>query len=332
MADGWYYVTARGNENRRIFLLEEDYEHFLGLLAEMPDRFGIKIHGYVMLPNHYHLLLETPQPNLSQAVQWLNVAYSVWYNKRHQRSGHLLQGRFKAVIFEGAQRALPLSRHLHLNPIRGQVETEHELALPGFAAALAADVVAQQKDRLFHYRWSSYLAYSGRTEVPGWLTTADLLAELAKVSKVQSYSDYVESQLAGGFWENPWVDLCAGLILGSESFIEKVRAVVKGDSREQTALRKLAKRLDFEKVVQKVEVIKGEPWLLFRDRHGDWGRDLVFFICRQYGGFRYGELGMRAGGMDYIAVANAVRRFKERLNKDADLAALAQRIATESLA
>ncbi len=93
-------MTARGNEQRLTFRDDRDREHFLELLAQWVDRFRLRLHAYVLMPNHYHLLAETTEANLSQAMQWLNVSYTVWFNRRHQRVGRLFQGRFKSVIVE----------------------------------------------------------------------------------------------------------------------------------------------------------------------------------------------------------------------------------------
>ena len=94
---GWYHLTARGNERRPIFRDARDRKHFCQLLAEVVSRFQVRLHGYVLMVNHYHLILELREANLSRAAQWLNLSYSVWFNRRHQRSGHLFQGRFKSV-------------------------------------------------------------------------------------------------------------------------------------------------------------------------------------------------------------------------------------------
>src|SRR5438876_9335484 len=95
---GWYHLTARGNERRPLFRDDRDRQHFCQLLAEMVDRFHVRLHGYVLMDNHYHLILELREANLSRAAQWLNLSYSVWFNRRHGRSGHLFQGRFRSVI------------------------------------------------------------------------------------------------------------------------------------------------------------------------------------------------------------------------------------------
>ena len=94
---GRYHVTARGNERRNIFRDDSDRFHLLELFSELGPRFGSRVHAYVLMDNHYHLLVETPEANLSRAMQWCNVSYSVWFNLRHHRSGHLFQGRFGAT-------------------------------------------------------------------------------------------------------------------------------------------------------------------------------------------------------------------------------------------
>src|ERR1051326_7041008 len=114
----WYHVTARGNEGKPIYRDQRDPEHFLDLLARWRERFRLRLHAYVLMPNHYHLLLQTAEANLSRAMQWLNVSYTVWCNRRHQRVGHVLQGRYKAVIVNAEDWALGLSRYIHLNPVR----------------------------------------------------------------------------------------------------------------------------------------------------------------------------------------------------------------------
>lgn len=96
----FYHVLSRGNERREIFRDEKDYLKYLEILRKMVERFKIEVHAYVLMPNHYHLLIRTKQGNLSKSIQWLGVSYSVWFNRRHKRSGHLFQGRFKSFVIE----------------------------------------------------------------------------------------------------------------------------------------------------------------------------------------------------------------------------------------
>jgi putative transposase len=123
---GWYHVVNRGAEKRTIFPNAEANEHFLELLSKLPDRFAVKIHGYVLMATHYHLQIETQNANLSQAMQWLNVSYRSWYNRLHERRGHLFGGRWKSILHDPKTTALTINRYIHLNPVRaaGLGETE----------------------------------------------------------------------------------------------------------------------------------------------------------------------------------------------------------------
>ncbi|MGA2863799.1 MAG: transposase [Verrucomicrobiota bacterium] len=95
---GRYHVTARGNERRAIYRQESDRAHFLEFLGELSERFGLRVHAYVLMDNHFHLLVETPEANLSRPMQWSNVSYSMCFNRRHERLGRMFQGRFKSVL------------------------------------------------------------------------------------------------------------------------------------------------------------------------------------------------------------------------------------------
>ena len=96
----WYHIAAHGNLRRQIFVDDKDRRHFLELLEATVGMFSLRLHAFVLMSNHYHLLLEITEVNLSRSVQWLNTSYSVWFNRRHRRSGHLCQGRFKSVVVE----------------------------------------------------------------------------------------------------------------------------------------------------------------------------------------------------------------------------------------
>jgi putative transposase len=116
---GWYHVMSRGIEKRTIFLDDTFRLHFLELLGEMTDRFVVEVHAYVLMDNHYHLILRTPGANASQAMQWLNVSFSAWSNAKRQRVGHVFQGRFRSTLIDGAGAwLLGLSAYVHLNPVR----------------------------------------------------------------------------------------------------------------------------------------------------------------------------------------------------------------------
>src|ERR1700686_3771038 len=122
---GWYHVLNRGTERRAIFRSTRCCEKFIQLLSSLPERFGVRLHGYALMGNHYHLQLENQEANLSKALHWLNVSYSVWFNRKYNRVGPLFEGRFKAILHEPTE-ALKISRYIHLNPVRIAALGGHE--------------------------------------------------------------------------------------------------------------------------------------------------------------------------------------------------------------
>jgi len=141
-----YHITSRGNARQEIFLDDKDRTVFLEVLAEVIGRFGWICHAYCLMSNHYHILIETPEPNLSRGMQLLNGVYTQRFNRYHKRFGHVLQGRYKAILVERESHLLELARYVVLNPVR-------------------AKMVSSAKD----WPWSSYRAMSGQSDVPEFL-------------------------------------------------------------------------------------------------------------------------------------------------------------------
>jgi REP element-mobilizing transposase RayT len=223
----WYHVTARGNERRAIFLDDRDRRHFLELLERMVGMFGLRLHAFVLMSNHYHLLIEPGQANLSRAVQWLNTSYSVWFNHRHGRSGHLLQGRFKSIVVERESWGLELSRYIHLNPVRlgrfglgkGEVQKSRLVGVE----KLDAEQVRQRIEQLRRYPWSSYRAYIGSAKVPPWLSTEAVLALGGKsAAGREEYRDYCEQAIREGAHPSPWEKVVGQAVLGTERFVTRL--------------------------------------------------------------------------------------------------------------
>ena len=114
----FYHVTSRGNARKAIFRSNRDREKFLSYLESAHDRYGATIHVYCLMDNHYHVLVETPLGNLSKILHHINGAYTTYFNTKRKRSGHLFQGRYKAILVEKDSYCKELSRYIHLNPIR----------------------------------------------------------------------------------------------------------------------------------------------------------------------------------------------------------------------
>ena len=143
-----YHVMARGNGRQRLFHGDDDYQRMLEGLEKTVLRTGWEVFSFVWMPNHIHLFFRTPQPNLSRGMQYLLSGYANWYAKRHQRPGHLFQGRFKGELVEDESYFWTVSRYLHLNPVRGK-----------------RPLGAHPRD----WRWSSYPGYAHKTARLDWM-------------------------------------------------------------------------------------------------------------------------------------------------------------------
>lgn len=121
-----YHVTSRGNERRKIFFTKHDYKKFLDYMKEAKKKYGVMRHCYVLMSNHYHIVIETPKANLSKVMQYINGSYTTYINTKKKRSGRLFQGRYKAIVVDRDNYLLELSRYVHLNPVRAAIVVKPE--------------------------------------------------------------------------------------------------------------------------------------------------------------------------------------------------------------
>jgi REP element-mobilizing transposase RayT len=204
-AGALYHVTARGNERRSIFLGDADGDRaaFLGVLGQTCERFNWICHAYCLMTNHYHLLLETPDANLSKGMRQLNGVYTQYVNRAHGRVGHLFQGRFKAILVERERYLLELARYVVLNPVRAGM-----VGAPG------------------DWPWSSYRATVGEeSSVPAFLETDWVLRAFAerRAEAVAGYRRFVAEGIGAAA---PWSGLKGQIYLGSEQFVERMQALI----------------------------------------------------------------------------------------------------------
>jgi putative transposase len=139
-AHAFCHITGRGNERKKVFSTKADYDRFKEYLKEAQTRFGFILHAYVLMGNHYHLIGETPEANLSAIMHSINGAYTTYFNKKRKRSGHLFQGRYKAILIDHDSYLLELSRYIHLNPVKaGMVERPEDYAFSSYASYIFPD-------------------------------------------------------------------------------------------------------------------------------------------------------------------------------------------------
>lgn len=201
----FYHITSRGNAQQAIFLDEKDFTDFLRVLCSVVKRYHFLLHTYCLMNNHYHLLIETPEANLSKGMRQLNGLYTQRFNKRHKRVGHLFQGRYKAILVDKDNYLLELSRYIALNPIR-------------------AKIVKDLKD----YKWSSYQATIGHKGIP-CLTTDWLLSQFGNKQKASGqYQAFVLSEIKA---ESPLKAIKGQLFLGQDNFIDEIKHLIRGKEK-----------------------------------------------------------------------------------------------------
>ncbi|MES2206215.1 MAG: transposase [Pseudomonadota bacterium] len=200
-----YHVTARGNERRDIFFQDEDREMFLKILEKVIHRFNWYCYAYCLMDNHYHLLIETPDSNLSKGMRQLNGIYTQYINRTHHRVGHLYQGRFKAILVEKDAYLLELSRYIVLNPVRAGLVKHAE-----------------------EWHWSSYRETIGLKKQSEWLMTDKVLSNFG-TTKPAAQEQFISFVLNGVKQESIWNALRGQLFLGSESFIEETQKHIRED-------------------------------------------------------------------------------------------------------
>lgn len=324
---GWYHITTRGLGRRTIFETDRDHEHFLELLSGMVERYSIIIHAYVLLGNHYHILLESPEGNVSQAMQWLNTSYSVWFNIKHDRVGALFQYRFKSIPVDNeGSWAFECAMYIHLNPVRikglglGKEDRAREKAGMLFKEP-EPELLLKRLDVLRTHRWSSYPAYAGYVEQPTWLYCEELWhrgCEKQGADLKKEYRDWLEDYIKQGVEEKLFTRFSKALAIGSTEFVAQMRNAVLSTKVENSNEREWRRLLPFEDVVKAVESVKGEPWNDVVNRYGDWGRDLALYVGRLRCGLTLKELGVYTG-MKSQAVCQGTLRVKRRLEYDKEL-------------
>ena len=226
-----YHILSRGNEQKDIFYDDQDRLLFLATIGEMSERFEIDVFAYVLMGNHYHMLLKTNRANLSKSMQWLGVTYTRRFNLRHFRSGHLFQGRFKSIIVQNDAYLMRLSCYIHRNPLR-------------------AGIVK----RLADYRWSSYKAYAYGDRAPEWLITKQIFSQFKGMDKYKAYREKVQRYAKEE--KKLFEDLRYGMIIGSKKFVDKIRNTYLPEKPHKEIHQQRALAKHFDPVVRLKEAAK----------------------------------------------------------------------------
>ena len=275
-----YHVTTRGNARQAIYTDDQDHSTFLAVLAAVVMRSQWLCHAYCLMDNHYHLLIETPQGNLSAGMRQLNGVYTQRFNRRHARVGHVFQGRFKAILVERESYLLELCRYVVLNPVRAGLAKRPET-----------------------YRWSSYRATAGLEKAQEWLTREWVLAQFSPQRRraERQYQQFVQDGIGAA---SPWTQVEGQVVLGQSHFVETLKPLLadKVKVQEIPRVQRLVARPALGEIVRaKRVVVKDE-------------RDQAVWEAHVRYGYSLTAIGQQLG-LHYTTISKIIERQQSRQTK-----------------
>ena len=301
-----YHITCRGNEKRDIFKDDSDRVRFLDTLKLSLNNYQVLLYCYVLMQNHYHLLVETPHGNISEVMRHFNITYTSYYNRRHNRVGHLYQGRYKSILVDKESYLTILSRYIHLNPIR----VKQLIGRP-----------AKQKQRyLKQYPWSSLLGYIDEDKKTPLIDYSLILAEYG--------GDNPDGRM--NYWKEISRDITDGLevkdkvvgqsVLGGDEFVKWVKNTYANKVTNQREIPSLRGILRYRSKDEVLKVISNETDRTEKEIIKEKGplRQIAMELLFRYGGLKGVEIA-RLMDLDYSTVSRERKRLRERLEKDAGL-------------
>jgi len=296
----WYHVMNRGRRREDIFHQKEDYDAFLQIVRETVEVWNLKVSAYSLLPNHYHLLVQTPEGNISRCMRHINGVYTQRFNRSHDTDGQLFRGRYKAVLVEGDSHLLEVMRYIHRNPLRaGLIEC------------------------LDDYPWSSHLGYLSLAKRWNWLHRDFLLAMLS-IENRRRKSAYINFVAQGEPEEitNFYSMKKLPSLLGGEKFSEWIKEKYYHLGLQQEVPEaQILSLTPQEIIVQVCRYFNLDEATLKKSRRGveNMPRDIAIYLTRHYCRKGLTEIGEHFGLSNYSTVSSAVERIKVRKNKDRDL-------------
>jgi putative transposase len=291
-----YHVTCRGNEKRNIFRDDRDRHTFLTLLGQAVERFRWVVSAYVLMSNHFHLIVGLTTETLSAGMHWLNTTYAAAFNRAHGRVGHLYQGRFHAPLIDAEKYMLEVIRYVVLNPVRANI-----VAHPGA------------------YVWSSYLATAGRAAAPPWLAVDDVLVLFGQPRHLarRRYERFVEEGI--GNTRVPWTDLVGQIYLGDDQWREQVREKVQMRLRadEHPRSQREVGRRSMASVVEAISAALQVDRDSIRLGHGGTARMIAAWVGSYHGGFTLASIAAGLRIRSRSQVSRLIQRCNDSLAHDA---------------
>lgn len=302
--NAFYHITARGHRKEKIFYDDKDKEVFIRKLSETLLRYSMNCYVYCLMDNHYHLFIKTAQPNLSQAIHYLNGSYANWFHTRYQLTGSIFQGRFKSILVEADSYALVLSAYIHLNPLR-------------------AGMIQKLKD----YPWSSYLDYLHLRKPQIANLDLSLVLRYFSPDPISAMKQYQEYLLQNQQMEDPLTQSYRHIALGSNDFIEEIKLKIEkqGTKREIPVTRSVP-FYHAEQILEKItDILKINQEIIFSKERGNIYRQLALYLIRYFTSLTLSQIG-QLFDMDYSAVSQAVKRFEQKCENNDEIAQLKEKM------
>lgn len=312
----FYHVTCRGNERKEIFRDDSDRHRFISFLSESAEIYSVRLHGYVLMSNHFHLLLETPLGNLGEFMRRFNITYTGYFNRRYKRAGHLYQGRYKSLLVEKDAYLAVVSRYIHLNPVR--------------IASMKEKRADDKLKMLKKYRWSSLPGYIDAKRKEAFIDYAVVLEEYGGDNRKgrQNYLKAISQDIAGTL--DIRGEVIGQAILGGGEFakwvVEKF-LVRKEKDRECPPSNELSRYCSKERIIAASEEVLGRDIDAIRSEGGVSRQVVMDLLCR-VGGLKGREVG-EYFGVDYSTVSVSRKRLRRKMEEEREIRRLVERIEKE---
>ena len=298
-----YHITSRGDNRKKIYISDYDYKKFLEYVLTAKDKYKFYLYAYVLMSNHYHLLIETTQPNLSRIMQYINTSYTTYYNVKRKRKGHLFQGRYKSIIIDGDSYFLELTRYIHLNPVKAKMVKSPE-----------------------EYSWTSFHGYM-KKKGDEYINKDQI--KLYLDMKTEEYKKFV----LNGINENTDIfkNVYAGFILGSVSFIKDKLKDLKDQVEGENI--SFGKRLKVQ--VEKDDIVtavtrhyrKSLEEICNDKRRPMNEKKITIYLMKKFTDLTNNEIG-KMFKMTYSAVSKAERNIADLIKQNKDIKREVERLVS----
>jgi putative transposase len=296
-----YHITSRGNEKRVIFKSDKDRNKFLKILKDSLKTYNVVLYSYVLMPNHFHFLLETPLANINEFIRQFNITYTYYYNKNYKRVGHLYQGRYRSILVQKENYLNILSRYIHLNPIR----------IKKFEDSSFID----KEKYLTEFKWSSLQGYINNNNRESFIDYKAVLSDYGGDSKRgrENYRQTLQSDIRSEIEMKK--NIVAGCLLGDDDFVKKIQEkYLSKNHKEIPAIRKIYNYCLTEDVIKIVSQETGDNFEAIKKERGS-KRQILMEMLYSYAGLKGREIG-KILGLDYSTVSVGRKRLRNKIAKD----------------